>query len=197
MSQNNDGFVKNRSELKNQPQQYKNDSKKNARNNRLNKDTEPTSTKTVNGLAGSFDINSASVVIIDQTPSNGPDSTSDNGEFEEVISRKVKRERQKQEQRQRLREEKQQQRKSTNKKSSKSQSNEKPIEEDYKEAQQLNDQVIKPLSSISPISATDSGVAAISSVSPPQLAPENEQSSVQTHVSVSIPPQQSVWNFIL
>jgi len=155
-----------------------------------------------------IDINDASVVIIDQTPNIGFDSNnSDNGEFEEVISRKVKRqrqvqkeqeeerairERQKMAQRQRLREEKQ--RKPTKKHStSTNTSKQSPNDKFVEEVIQSNDVIPNPLSSsLSPLSASDSGVAAISSTSPPQI--DADQSSLQGLINVSIPAQHPVWN---
>jgi hypothetical protein len=165
----------------------------------------------VNGLASKDkDLNNASVVIIDQLSTNELES-SDNGDFEEVISRKAKRqrqiqhqqeeeraqrERQKMEQRQKQREEKH--RKPIKKISASRQSNEelKQLNEDeIKSVQHVNDSTSKVLSSISPISATDSGVAAISSASPTQLTLDGDQSTLQNHVSVSIPAQHpTVWN---
>ncbi|KAI6191803.1 BAT2-N domain-containing protein [Aphelenchoides bicaudatus] len=191
-----------------------NDSRKYARDRTLLKEHSDTvHHRTVrNGLAG-IDMNNISgVIVIDQLPSVGQDSTSDNGDFEEVVSRKTKKQRQiqqqqeedrinreriKQEQRQRQREEKHQQRKPTKKNSinGKQSTDADKSVENARFVEQLNGANIKPSSSsLSPLSATDSGVAAISSTSPPQLALDSEHPSLQSHVGVSIPAQHPVWN---
>lgn len=182
--------MKNRSD--NSQHYHKNTNESKYARGRLSK--EYLNTKTANGLAG-VDINDASVE--DQAPDF--DSASE-GEFEEVISRKAKRqrqiqqqqeeeraqrERQKLEQRQRFREEKQQHRKLIKKKHESSRPNE------YAHQSGDIELVTKPLSSISPMSASDSGVVA-KSISP-QLVLDGESAS-QTNVKVSIPAQHPVWN---
>lgn len=185
--------MKSRNKLSNLQQQHKNtnDSRKNARNYRLTSSSKEQSSKTVRtGLAG-FNVNDASVIDVEHLQSL--DSNSDNGEFEEVISRKVKRQRQLQQQKQeRVHRERQKNDQRPRVREDKQRKLDRGGGGSVEDAFRNAEQTTKPLSSLSPLSATDSGVTATSSTSPPQATSAGGDQPVPSHVS--IPAQHLVWN---
>ncbi|CAD5229553.1 unnamed protein product [Bursaphelenchus okinawaensis] len=182
-SQNNGAFVKSNDE-NNSPALSKN-AKMNAREKRpIAKEC------TRNGLAG-VDLNNASVFVIDNQPEQPVDVQSESGEFEEVLSRKAKKQRQEQQRqeeervtKERQRHERQEQQKKNKQKDEKNRKQNRRVEERRKrqdsEVKSLND-------SLSPVSATDSGCVAVSSTS-------HVSGESGADVSNATLPNRSVWN---
>ncbi|CAD5234253.1 unnamed protein product [Bursaphelenchus xylophilus] len=184
-SQNNVAFGKSNDE-NNSPQLSKN-AKLNARENR--RPAKEAGTVRY-GLAG-VDLNNASVFVIDNQPEQSTDGQSESGEFEEVLSRKAKKQRQEQQRqeeervsKEKARLERQEQQKKCKQKDEKSKKQPKKKEEIRKrkdsEAKSTND-------SFSPVSATDSGCIAVSSTS-------HVSGESGPEVSLSGLTKSSVWN---
>lgn len=140
------------------------------------------------GLAG-VDLNNASVYVIDNQPDVNLEDLSDSGEFEEVLSRKAKKQ-QKQLQQQIEEKERQKSELSTKrrfkefqKKNPKKTSREEPQKQKQR---QTSESLKSATESLSPISAADSGVVAVSSTS--QVSAE-VQESISNTINNSL-----VWN---